>query len=176
VRYTTVNLYQSVPTTCNQPVPIACNQPVPEVHPIPTNTNMYTTCICCSSHMYMHPVYTASCICMWPVYTAAYVHLQKARFFTFLKLRHFVASVTSTCNLSQPVPINLYYQPCTSITHTTCTITGASTMHNTSYHHNLSHQPHQPNQIYSPRSITKTTLNQMHTITKMCITQDYSQT
>jgi hypothetical protein len=83
---------------------------------------------------------------------------------------------TCTTNLSQPVSINLYYKPCTSITHTTYTITSASTMHNTSSHNNLSHQPHQPNKIYSPISITKTTLNHMHTITKMCITQHYSQT
>jgi hypothetical protein len=48
---------------------------------------------------------------------------------------------TCTNNLSQSVPINLYYQPCTSITHTTCTITSASTMHNTTCHNNLSHQP-----------------------------------
>jgi hypothetical protein len=32
----------------------------------------------------------------------------------------------------------------------------------TTYHNNLSHQSYQPNQIYSPRSITKTTLKDVH--------------
>jgi hypothetical protein len=57
VRYTTIRLYQSVPTTCNQPVPKACNQYCTRSHPIPTNTNRYMTCICCISHMYVPCLY-----------------------------------------------------------------------------------------------------------------------
>jgi hypothetical protein len=48
--------------------------------------------------------------------------------------RHKTIFPTCTNNLSQYVPINMYYKPCTSITHTTYTITSASTMHNTTCH------------------------------------------
>jgi hypothetical protein len=103
--YTTINLYQSVPTTCNQPAPITCDQPVPVI--INKITCRYVTCIYCNMRMYMTCLYYSLCMYM-SFYTAACIHLQKARVFTFLKLKPFVASVTSTCNLSQPVPINMY--------------------------------------------------------------------
>jgi hypothetical protein len=70
---------------------------------------------------------------------------------------------------TKPVPTTMYinHQPCTKPVPTICTNTSTSTMHNTTCHNNLSHQSHQPNQIYSPRSITKTTFNHMHNITKI---------
>jgi hypothetical protein len=83
------------------------------------------------------------------------------------------------------------HQPCTNLYQTTCAInkcinhaptcTSTCTMNKcinhvtnlyknnlsqqlvqTTYHNNLSHQYYQPNQIYSPRSITKTTLKDVH--------------
>jgi hypothetical protein len=104
------------------------------------------TYLYCNTHMYVPCLYCI-CVCTWPFYIAACVHLLRARIFTFLKLRPFVAS----CHINlQPVtnlylstvPINLYYQPCTSITHTTCTITSASTMHIT-----IPHNHHQDQDV-----------------------------
>jgi len=120
-------------------MPLSCNQPilVPFMHQQkPTGTQPIFTaprvCTC--------PIYNAARVCTRPFYTAAWVHLLRARILTFLKLRSISTSGTSTYNMSQPVPINMYYQPCTSITHTTCTITSASTLHITIPHNHHQYQ------------------------------------
>jgi hypothetical protein len=108
VRYTTVNLYQSVPTTCNQPVPIACNQHVPVSHHVPTNTNRYVTCICCISRMYAPCLYCNLCMYVTFLYCNLRTPSKKARVLTFLKLRPFLP-------LShQPATCPNLYQSCTN--------------------------------------------------------------
>jgi hypothetical protein len=99
VSYTIVNLYQSVPTTCNQPVPITCDKSIPVINMYQQNP-ISTRPVYTATHVCTRYVYTASHVCTRPVYTATYVHLLRARFSTFLKLSLFVAFVTSTCNLS----------------------------------------------------------------------------
>jgi len=99
MRYTTVNLYQYVPTTYNQLVLITCNQHVPVIilyQKIPIGMRL----VYVVDHVRMWHVYIVDCVCVWPIYNAACVHLHKDRFFTLLKLIHFIASITSTCNLS----------------------------------------------------------------------------
>jgi hypothetical protein len=61
------------------------------------------------------------------------------------------------------------HQPCTKLVQ----ITRHNNLSKKTYHNNLSHQSYQPKNIYSPRSITKTTLNHMHNTSKMCINQAY---
>jgi hypothetical protein len=71
--------------------------------------------------------------------------------------------------------INMYHkqvhQPCTKPVQITCHNNLSQQIGQTTYHNNLSHQSYQPNQIYSPRSITKTNLKDVHqpSITKQLI-------
>jgi hypothetical protein len=55
--------------------------------------------------------------------------------------------------------------------HQTCTNNLSQKPVQTTYQNNLTHQSYQPNQIYSPRSITKTTLKDVYqpTITRQLI-------
>jgi hypothetical protein len=63
--------------------PIICNNN--EYH---TNTNKYVTCVCCNTHIYT--IYLYYILRMYVTCSlSACIHLQKARVFTFLKLRNF---------------------------------------------------------------------------------------
>jgi hypothetical protein len=67
---------------------------------------------------------------------------------------------------TKPVPLTN-----ASTMHQTCTNNLSQQPVQTTYHNNLSHKYYQPNQIYSPRSITKTTIKDVHqpTITQQLI-------
>jgi hypothetical protein len=148
VRYTTVNLYQSVPTTCNQPVPIACNQHVPKFNLYqqkPTGTQP----VYAASHICMRHVYTATNICIGPIYIATFIHLKKYRFFTFMNLKHFHPSRHLLSLSHQPVTY-YYIQSITTKVHQLYT-----TQHvTTTYLINIINQIRSTHQDQSPRPLS----------------------
>jgi hypothetical protein len=52
VRYTTVQLYQSIPLTCSQPVQLPCNQSIPELNMYQQNKK--GTRLVVLHHAYVH--------------------------------------------------------------------------------------------------------------------------
>jgi hypothetical protein len=72
MRYTTVQLYQSVLLTCIQPVQIPCNQYVPELNTYQKNTTGTRPVVL--QHAYIHalyvmqPAYVRDQTVMQPVY------------------------------------------------------------------------------------------------------------
>ena len=72
MRYTTVQLYQLVPLTCNQPVQLPYNQSVIELNIYQQNTIGTRPVVL--QHVYVHalsiiqPAYVHDQTVMWPVY------------------------------------------------------------------------------------------------------------
>jgi hypothetical protein len=105
VRYTIVNLYQTVPKTCNQPMPLTCNQHVPIL-------NLYQQNPTCTQPVYMQPTYVHTMYILQRTYAHDLSILQHAYTFFKLGFSHFMKLQTLCClcqiNL-QPVTMSCLY-------------------------------------------------------------------
>jgi hypothetical protein len=72
MRYTTLQLYQSVPLTCIQPVQLPCNQYVPELNMYQQNTTGTRLAVLQNAYVHalsiMQPMYVRDQTVMQPAY------------------------------------------------------------------------------------------------------------